>query len=203
MRMLSSFVAAALALLTVTACATTSQNGTTSGLRAKDYVPLAVGNRWEYRVTPAPPDKPTDQVEIVEVDDKGFFVDNRGGRLAPRTDGVFDGQRFLLQEPVEVGHEWLAVPEPNAVEKFKISAVGTSAKVPAGSFEDCVEVEATQEMRHPRTGERATMTMTWTYAPGVGLVKAVGRVAPGEQPPQVTMTMELVSFDVKPAKPNG
>jgi hypothetical protein len=182
------------------ACATTSAAPSSmSGLRAKDYVPLAVGNRWEYKVTPAPPDKPTDEVKIVEMDEKGFFVDNHGGKLAPRTDGVFDGQRFILQEPVEAGHEWLAVPDPRALEKYKITAVGTTARVPAGTFENCVEVEATQEMRHPVTGEHATMTMTWTYAPGVGLVKAVGKVFPDSHPPQTTTTMELVSFDVKPA----
>jgi hypothetical protein len=33
----------------------------------------------------------------------------------------------------------------------------------------------------------------------VGLVKAVGKVFPDSHPPQTTTTMELVSFDVKPA----
>jgi hypothetical protein len=179
-------------------CATTSSAGSGSGLRAREFFPLAVGNRWEYRITPAPSDKPTDQVEIVERDDKGYFIDSRGGRLAPRTDGVFDGERFLLQEPVELGHEWIAVPRPNALEKYKIVGVGTTTKVPAGTFDGCVEVEASQEMRHPETGQRAVVTMTWSYAPGVGLVKAVGRVIPENHPPQVTTTMELVSYDVKP-----
>ena len=85
-------------------------------------------------------------------------------------------------------------------KRFKITAVGTTLQVAAGYFEDCVEVEGTQDTKHPQTGERAKLVMTWTYAPGVGLVKAVGRVIPERQPAFVATTMELVSFTVNPTK---
>lgn len=195
-RLVGLLLAAVMASVLV-ACATAAPSTAAGPLRAKDYVPLAVGNRWEYRISPAPPDEPTGQVEILSVDDAGFYVDNHGARLAPRTDGVFDGARFILQEPIEAGHEWIAVPEPNAVERFRIVSTTTTAQVPAGTFDRCVEVEATQEMRHPATGQRATLTMTWTYAPRVGLIKAVGKLAPENQPARVTTTMELVSFQLK------
>ncbi len=192
---------AALGLAAGWGCATGPQANDSTALRARDYYPLAVGNTWEYRVTPAPPDAPNGQVKILDKDAHGYFVDNHGSKLAPRTDGVFDGERFLLQEPVEEGHEWIAVPrdQPSVVEHYKITAVGTRAHVPAGNFDGCVEVEAKQDAKNPKTGERAELKMTWTYAPGVGLVKAVQVVKPDQQPPRTTMTMELVRFEVKPA----
>ena len=181
-------------------CATAQEKETMVGPRARDLVPLAVGNTWQYRVSPGPKDAPQLKVEIVDKDAKGFFIDNNGARLAPRTDGVFDGDRFLVQEPVEEGHSWISVPKdsPNVVERYKISAVGASTNVPAGNFDGCVEVEAEQNVADGPM--RGTLKMRWTYAPGVGLVKAVQRFRPeqgGEE--RTTMTMELVKFTVQPA----
>jgi hypothetical protein len=186
----------ALSLTTFAACAGTPPPAKAHELRARDFVPLAVGHRWEYRVSSAPRDAPRDAVEIVEKDRHGFFIDSHGRKLAPRTDGVFDGVRFLLQEPVAAGHEWIAVPkdQPDAVERYRISAVGTSATVPAGTFHGCVEVEVTQGIRHGTTHERAVLKVTWVYAPGVGLVKTFGTLTPETSAPIATPTMELVSY---------
>jgi hypothetical protein len=193
-------VVAVAAFACLSACATTGGKGESANLKARDFYPLAVGNTWEYRVSPTPPGAPpTGEVKILSKDEHGFFIDNQKGHVAPRTDGVFDGDRFLLQEPLEEGHEWIAVPknqpkdQPSVVEKYKITAVGTQATVPAGNFDGCVEVEAVQKDRG------ASVKMTWTYAPGVGLVKAVQVVTPDKKPPITTMTMELVRFEVKPA----
>lgn len=186
-----------------------------SALRARDYVPLAVGNRWEYRVVqPGGPsgtagapqgEGPAETIEIVAKDEKGYFEDTKGRKLAPRTDGVFDGERFLLQEPLEAGHEWIAVPknQPDAVEKYRIVNVGTLARVPAGTFENCVEVELTTVVRHQTTNQKATVTMTSVYAPGVGLIKSFGTFAPEGGQGFTTPSMELVSFDVKRAAEGG
>jgi hypothetical protein len=180
-------------------CATAPEKPIASGHRARDLYPLAIGNSWQYKVTPGPTDQRL-KVEILDKDDKGFFIDNNGTRLAPRTDGVFDGDRFLVQDPVEEGHTWMAVPKsaPNVVEKYKIASTTAQAVVPAGSFESCVQVEAEQTVEDAKL--KGTLKMTWTYAPGVGLVKVVQRFRPeggGEE--RVTMTMELVTYTVQPA----
>jgi hypothetical protein len=206
MRSLSLTFALALALSLplslVTSCATpTDAPDKMSTPRARDFMPLAVGNKWEYRIKGAPPEAPIDAREIVEKDSQGFFVANNGQRLAPRTDGIFDGERFLLQEPIETGHEWIAVPKdmPDGVERYKITAVGTSARVPAGTFDGCVEVEFSTVIRHKVTNEKATITVTSTYAPGVGLIKTTGNVVPEKSQGETMPALELVKYDVKPA----
>lgn len=181
-------------LVGITACATTAAAPAPGPVRARDLVPLAIGNSWEYRVS-ADGNDATSAVKIVDQDAAGFFIDNLGNRLAPRSDGLFDGDRFLVQEPVEEGHTWIAVPkdQPNVVEKYRIKSVAAAASVPAGVFEGCVEVEAEQ------TVKQGTMKMTWTFAPGVGLIKVAQRVAPVGAPERTTMTMELVKYQVQPA----
>ena len=195
----AAFLLLAIAPALVAGCATTTVAPTTGAVRARDLVPLAVGNTWEYRVS-ADGGGTTSAVTIVDKSADGYFIDNRGNKLAPRSDGLFDGDRFLVQEPVEEGHAWMAVPkdQPNVVEKYRISSVSASASVPAGAFEGCVEVEAEQ------TVQQGVMKMTWTFAPGVGLIKISQRVAPVGAPERTTMTMELVKYQVQPpAAPAG
>ena len=188
------------AVVLVAGCATTQNNTSAASLHARDFVALSVGNHWVYKVTPADPSVPNPEVTIVDKDGEGYFVDNHGGRLAPRGDGVFDGsqRRFMIEEPVEEGHEWMAVPkdEPSAVERYKITSTSASAHVAAGNFDNCVEVEATQDKTI--NGTPLTLRATWTYAPGVGLVKFVQRVGPQKAEPQVVSSMELVSYELKP-----
>lgn len=174
-------------------CATTS-NATGSG-EAAAYFPLAVGNRWSYRIVPGPPEP--QQVEIVEQDAQGFFVDSRGGRLAPRTDGVFDGRRFLLQEPLVLEKTWTAQLKNEPVERFKITATDAVVVVAAGTFSPCVVVRGEQPT--PPGAPPGKLIATWTYARDVGLIRFEQQVHLGSDAPQTTTTMELVSFEVKPA----
>ena len=77
-------------------------------LQARDFYPLAVGNAWTYRSSPG---EETRTISIIR-EEEGFFIDNNTppSRLQTRSTGVYDGDRFLLEEPLEVGHKWLAVP---------------------------------------------------------------------------------------------
>lgn len=180
-------------------CATTAASPAAGPVRARDLVPLAIGNSWEYRVSADGP-AATSSVKIVDKNAEGYFIDNLGNKLAPRSDGLFDGDRFLVQEPLEEGHSWLAVPkdQPNIVEKYRIASVSASTSVPAGTFEGCVEVEAEQTL------QQGVMKMTWTFAPGVGLIKISQRVTPTGATERTTMTMELVKYQVQPsAAPAG
>ncbi len=175
----------------VAACATTPSSSSASG-HAADYVPLAVGNRWTYQVTPGPPEP--QEVRIVEQDERGFYVDNHGGKLAPRSDGVFDGERFVLQDPIVVDHAWTARPKAEAPETYKIVATDAVVTVPAGTFPSCVEVHGEQTARDPDSGQIGKLLITWVYAKGVGLIRVQQQVQLGANPPVTGATMELASF---------
>jgi len=193
-----SAVAATLALLFVaTSCATPGDGGA-GGLRAADYVDARVGARFTYRVTPGPEAPQT--VTITHRDDRGFYVDDAGGRIAPRSDGVFDGSRFLIKDPVVDGSTWTAVAPgprpgmPGITETYTVRAVRAAATVPAGTFDDCVVVEGTTPTRDPNDGRAAVLIMTWTWARGVGLVKLTQAVRyVGDDTTHQTASMELVA----------
>ena len=187
---------AAVCCLLTSACATTADApAPRDGPRANDFMPLAVGNAWTYRVAPSPPDGPPLKVEILSVDDKGFYVDSQGERRAPRTDGVFDGARFLIAEPVEPGRTWMAVPRRGVVERYKILALGDPCDAPAGKWQGCLVVEGTEDQTGP-DGRPVAIVATWTYAPGVGLVRftQVARLPNGDM--QKTTEMQLVDYRV-------
>lgn len=198
-------VAAASALL-LASCATTSDGGEgpRERPRAKDFVPLAVGNAWTYRVAPSTPDGPPLKVRIVSQDEKGFFHDNQGQKLAPRGDGVFDGTRFLLEEPVEPGNEWMAIPQRGVVERYRILSLGDPCSAPAGEWKGCVVVEGTQEQVGP-DGRPVALIATWTYAPHVGMVRfsQVVKQPNGEMAKSAEMVLVDYAVAVAPREPRG
>lgn len=183
-----------LALGLLAGCASAEVKPTRSE-RARDYYPLAVGNRWVFRVKPAPPGQDRQEVRILSKDADGFFVSNVGTRLAARSTGIFDGDRFLLEEPLETGHDWLAVPSVSTVERYRIIGTGVLINVPAGSFSDCVQVEIEQPIT-ARDGRSGRLLGVWTYAPGVGPVHFVQRVELDGVPATTNAEYALVEFDL-------
>lgn len=189
----------------VVGCASTPKSGGDNAAAA--FAPLAVGHSWSYKVTPGPDEPQT--VKIVSRDDKGYFVDDKGGRMAPRSDGIYDGQRFLLLEPLAVGTKWSAVvpagPQapvgaPGVTEHYEIIATDAVVTVPAGTFNDCIEVQAKQSVTDPTSGKPATLLMQWTWAKNAGLIRVrqSARID-GNKEPVATATMELIAFH--PATP--
>lgn len=173
------------------ACVTTPSPKAASG-KAIDYLPLAVGNRSTWRVVPGPPEP--QEVVIVSQDERGFFIDNHGFALALRSDGVFDGQRFVLQDPLIVDHNWSAMPKGQPAESYRISATDVTVTTGAGTFTDCVVVDGEQSSVDPVTKQVGKLLITWTYARGTGLVKIEQRMVLGSEPPVTGVTMELLSF---------
>lgn len=169
--------------LLASACATTSPTGAKAPGHASDYYPLAVGNTWTYRAADH-----QQTITIVEQGKDGFFVDNLGGHFAPRGDGVFDGQRFLLQEPLEVDHTWIAQVRGQPRESYRISAVDAVVTVPAGTFDGVVQVDTEQAVSDGK------LLVTWSYAKNVGMVKMEQRHQQGAGPPQQGVVVELLSF---------
>lgn len=172
-------------------------------LTARSYYPLAVGNSWTYRASPAPEGADTRRIEILR-EEEGFFVDNNEppARLQARSTGIFDGDRFLLEDPLEVGHAWMAIPTVSAVERYEIVATDLEVQTPAGHFLRCVRVKAEQEDAS-RGGPPVTLVVLWTYAPGVGLVSIEQRVRVGDKPAQRSLYIELIDYEVKPAEAKG
>jgi hypothetical protein len=200
---ISRVVVLAIALASFGGCSSTPEPAVASVRHARDYFPLAVGNTWVYRSVPSREDVPPDEIVIVSKDADGFFIDNHGSRLQSRATGIFDGDRFILEDPLNVGHEWLAVPSASVVERFNIVEVDAIVTVPAGRFTDCVRVRAKQEGPTPDGNHKVTLTMTWTYAPGVGLVELVSRAAVDDGAPQEQGRRELVRFTLVDASDNA
>jgi hypothetical protein len=150
------------------------------------YYPLAVGNRWTYALNGAA-DKPV-EVSIVK-EEGGYFHDSRGSRLAHDAFGLRDGdKRYLLRGPLEVGRTWTSIVSVSSTERYRITATGVPCTVPAGEFQDCVEVEG----RTRGAGERV-LAVHYTFAPRVGLVRIETVLEEGKrQLPQVKL--ELASY---------
>jgi len=209
--MLRSFSAAlalaCTAVVVVSACATTPVASRGTG-QAASFTALAVGNTWTYRVTPGP-DAPQ-VVTITGRDEQGYFLDDKGGRWGLRGDSVVDGVRALLQEPIEAGATWSAVVPagPQApvgtagvVERYTITATDAVVTVPAGTFNACVEVQASQRVLDPNSGKPAMLLLRWTWAPHTGLIRIrqAARLEGGAE--VATATMELLSFTAAAVSP--
>lgn len=150
------------------------------------YYPLAVGNRWTYAVNGAA-DK---RVEVAILKEEGgYFHDSQGGRFAHDAFGLRDGdKRYLLRGPLEVGHGWTSIVSVSSTERYRITATGVPCEVPAGSFQDCVQVES----RTRAAGDRV-LSAHYTFAPRVGLVRLETQLEEGKRRlPQVKL--ELASF---------
>lgn len=154
-----------------------------------EYYPLAVGNRWTYRVN-GREDKTVD-VEILKEED-GYFHDNQGGQLAVDGFGIRDRKRYLLRGPLSEGNSWTNVVSVSSTERYRILQAGVPCEAPAGSFAHCVRVEARN-----RVDAETTLVNALTFAEGVGLVRieVSAEKASGERLPQTWL--ELASFKLQ------
>ncbi len=156
-----------------------------------EYYPLAVGNRWTYKVN-GRNDRPV-EVKILKEED-GFYHDNQGGQLMVDTFGIRDQKRYLLRGPVEQGRTWSNVVSVSSTERYQIVQAGIPCQAPAGSFENCVLVEARN-----RVDADTTLINTLTFAPGVGIVSI--QLEAERDGRRIRQTwLELTSYQVKPGQ---
>ncbi len=159
------------------------------GPKAADYYPLTVGSSWTYHVKLLGEDR--EQTITLQSEENGFFKDSAGSQLTVDGFGVRDQMRYLLREPVEAGTHWTNVVSASSIEDYKILSV-ESCTVPAGSFERCAVVEGRN-----RVSPKATLVLTLTFAPKVGLVKVATELDTGaDHIPQ--STQELVRYSLAP-----
>lgn len=156
---------------------------------AAAYYPLAVGNRWTYRVEFLG-QKSERTVEIKAVEG-GYYVDTAGGRLRADAQGVRDEARYLLQEPLREGSTWTSVLSADSTERYKIVKAGRECAAPAGTFDDCVTVESSN-----RVNPETTLYNRVTFARGVGIVRLeVTAERQGQRTRQAEMA--LTSYEVR------
>lgn len=155
----------AIALGLLAGCAHGRGDGGGSALTAVDFYPLALGNRWTYELEAAGRPVETKAIEIVGRDGD-WFIDNTGAKLQADPYGVRDEKRYLLRDPIKMGSGWNNVVSVSSAEHYRIVSTNERCTVPAGSFADCVTVEARN-----RVDEKSTFVIRWTYAPHVGMVQ--------------------------------
>lgn len=133
------------------------------------FFPLAVGNEWTWiDLSPqsggGAPKRRT--VRITGRDAEGYYVDSEKGALRSSRGCIQDRSRRLLCAPFESGRTWTSIVSETSTERYQITATGVTAKVPAGTFEGCLIVQARN-----RAGSDAEIVLETTYAPGVGPVR--------------------------------
>ncbi|MEW5852859.1 MAG: hypothetical protein AB2A00_29010 [Myxococcota bacterium] len=178
--------------VTAGACAggkSTSRRAATSERLSSLYFPLKVGDRWVYEDAFLGR-KQTYQVAIAREEAPGRYVAQMlpmvsdGKRYKPlearfevRPRGIFDGTRYLLEEPMEVGHKWMAIHDVKTAERFELISLDAQADVPAGRFTGCAQTRSTIKLPH----DESKVTDV-TFCKGVGMVERVAWVhTPGKK----------------------
>ena len=141
---------------------------------AGDYMPLAVGNRWDYSVRwqrgEAPAEAAADFMEIIDEVAPGKFRAREAAATSLwskelgfviRADGTT--REPILALPPHTGYKWKLNTPAGSV--FSEIAERCEVSVPAGRFADCLRV-----VQRDVTGRRV---LNYWFAPGVGIVKAV------------------------------
>lgn len=156
-----------------------------------DFMPLAVGNSWTYRVTSGGRTIRTESRRVTEEFRRrsglgalgrarrfrvegpagpADWLEDGGNVLCVRSGGA--GPSIVLQHPPFVGTGWWDLGPAGRRVECKVVA-REAVRTPAGWFFDCVVIR--------REAEDRSFTVKEWFAPDVGLVKR--RVARPRRPP--------------------
>jgi len=181
-------ILASLAIL-ATAC------GCSGGGGGRDFMPLAIGSRWDYRVTTAEGESSFRRMLISGRASEGVFRAAEGSdkSLWAWEDGFLSVQRrgeriYMLALPAVKGTSWWTVAPGGKRVWCKVEGT-CRVRVPAGEFAGCVEV-----VMEPVGGK--TEIRHW-FARGVGWV----RYSYGPRGGRPWMVRELVSYRIRPPGP--
>ena len=195
-------------LLTVGASPATGQATKLPG----DYFPLSVVNRWQYESSEGTPTSPvTETWEVVSRKGAGYVLRIQQSLLAKNAPAEFvsaastgvvmqtsdtasedEQPQFILKSPLTLGATW-----KTSAGRYEITGLNALAAVPAGVFEDCIEVTFWS-----RNGQAKAVTL---YAPGVGMVQRdesftiLGGLGDEAGPRQGKVSLWLTEWHVKPA----
>ena len=178
-----------------------------------DYFPLSVANRWLYESSEGTPANPvTETWEVVSRKGTGYVLriqqsllpkdapaefvsaSAAGVVMQPSNAASRDGQpQFILKTPLALGATW-----KTSAGRYEITGLDALAAVPAGVFEDCIEVTFWS-----RNGQAKAVTL---YVPGVGMVQRdesftiLGGLGGEAGPRQGKVSLWLTEWHVKPAR---
>lgn len=172
--------------------------------RATTYYPLKVGHRWHYREFAMGKSERFWQTSVVEQPATDVFVleiqqvDNVGNKVGPaarqrlevKPRGIFDGIRYVLEEPVKKGHAWMAITDIRTAEKFEVVSQGETVRSPAGEIPGCVRVA--NVIREPGDVQQRTEVV---FCEGVGMVETDIRVMKKGRPDIQVSHMQLRAFE--------
>ena len=186
---------------------------------SESFFPLKEGMRWEYRVTSAggAPKKliitnlaprqvngtkvtprkwelgGTTFFQFMKKDETGIYryAEQAGDKAPPK---LITPPECHLKFPLTMGDSWkmtTKVGDSTLNLNLTIESVSDEIKVPAGAFQDCVEVK---QVGGNEAGVEV-MGYEW-YAPKVGVVKSMVTIKKKSKDKPVTevQTYELVSF---------
>ncbi|MBI5497376.1 MAG: hypothetical protein HY904_20345 [Deltaproteobacteria bacterium] len=169
--------------------------------RATAYYPLKVGHRWLYDEVAMGRAHRTWQSTVTQQLAEGRFVmeiapveqgvPGRAARLTleVRPRGIFDGTRYMLEDPVEPGHKWLAITDVRTSERFEVVSLQQTADTPAGRFVGCALVVNT--IREPGNVVQLT-EVTWCR--DIGMVETRIRIQKPGKPDIPVSHMKLTQF---------
>lgn len=170
--------------------------------RAPAFYPLQVGNRWTYdelamgkvhntwQATISQQASPTRWVQDITLVQEGKTPRPARQVLEVRPRGIFDGTRYVLEEPVTLGKKWMTVLDVSTAERFEIVGVDEVVEVPAGRFTGCVRVRNT--ITDP--GKVVQLTEP-VFCRDVGMVETRIRVQKPGKPDIVVSHMRLLRFE--------
>lgn len=180
-----------LCLLSAAGCATATRPAAAPP-KVSDYAPLKIGASWTYKVRF--PGQSGERTITVLGEKDGYLFDDAGGQLRVTEDGVRDPVRYMIRAPLVAGTSWKAIVSASAVERYRIVSVGEPCSAVAGTFSDCVVVEASL-----RQDDAHTLHSRFAWAKGVGLVKVSTELETnGERIPQTEQS--LVHYDLSGKK---
>jgi hypothetical protein len=161
----------------------------------RDYMPLAVGNRWDYRVVTSNGSESFRRLMISsKVSNQAFRgAEGNGTSLWSWQDDFLSVQRggqriYLLALPAVKGTSWWTVTPKGIRVWCRVEGTAT-VKTAAGTFNRCVEV-----LMEPVGGR--TEIRHW-FAPGVGWV----RYSYGPRGGRPWMVRELVAYVLRAPEP--
>ncbi|MCK5808995.1 hypothetical protein KAH37_08435 [bacterium] len=153
---------------------------------AQAYMPLAVGNTWNYSVDYL--GQKGEMSVVIEKKEGEWFIDNHHGKLRIDRRGIRDESRYLLQFPLVEKRAWLAILKPGQTEHFSINKVAAAVKTPAGSWDTAVVVQTTNK----KDKDKELLAFHY-FVPKVGIVKIETYIRDIRSGKAQLMTMTLLT----------
>ena len=161
--------------------------------RRADYMPLAVGNRWDYRIATSDGRRARRRLVVTGKVSALTYraTDGDEASLWSKEDGWVSRQQngeliYLLYLPPVTGAKWQNVMGAKRIRAWCRIDGRETVSVPAGVFKDCVVV--VMEAAGSRTELR------YWFAPDVGWVK----FSYGPRGGRPRLVRDLVDYDLRP-----